>query len=190
MTRFTAHFDTARDYIVQFTVTHKLICPQYGVHYRRLVAAFDGGRTRSSGFPNCPWPQLQTASNSISQRLNASCSLTAAKWLLRHDWRLTANHFVLVASPFKLMSSDFSNWTLCRHCPYNHSPLWLDDWFVPEEALPFTSVRIAHIACYCESLLFTAYKSYVSRGFAKQIVSSLLILLNKSGSVTWRLERS
>jgi hypothetical protein len=85
MIRFIAHFDTARDYIVQFTVTHKLICSQYGAHYRRLVAAFDRGCTPFSGFPNCPWPQLLPASSSISERLNPSCSLTAAKSQLRPD---------------------------------------------------------------------------------------------------------
>jgi hypothetical protein len=170
MTPFTAHFDTARDYIVQFTVTHKLICPQYGVYYRRLVAAFDGGRTPSSWFPNCPWPQLLPASNSISQCLNPIRSLIDCI-IVNVTSRLTVYRQSLRLSCMPL-------------CPYRHSPLWLEDGFISyEDAWPFTSVRIAYIACYCIQVLCQSR-------FAKQIVSSLLILSYTSGSVTWRLERS
>jgi hypothetical protein len=43
---------------------------------RCLVAASNGGRSPSSGFPNCPLPQLPSSVNNGSQRLNLSCSLT------------------------------------------------------------------------------------------------------------------
>jgi hypothetical protein len=184
MTRFTAHFDTACDYIVQFTVTHKLICPQYSVHYRRLVAAFDGGRTPFSWFPNCPWPQLP-ASNSISQCLNPRCALIDCS-KVKVTSRLTSYRQSLRLScmPFRANNQGYFELNPSGHSPYSHSPLWLEDGFISyEEAWPFTSARIAHIACYCKFLLFTAYKSYVSPGFAKQIVSSLLFLRYKGGSV-------
>jgi hypothetical protein len=181
VTRFTAHFDTTRDCIVQFTVTHKLIFPQYHVHYRRLIAAFEGGRIPFSGFLNCPWPQLP-ASNSISQRLNPSCSLIDCS-KVKVTSRLTAYHQSLRLSCLLLSAyyQGFLELNPSGHSPYSHSPLWLEDGFVSyEEAWSFTSVRIAHIARYCKFLLFTAYKSYVSPGFAKQIVSSLLILRYKA----------
>jgi hypothetical protein len=75
MIGFIRPFDTARDYILQFTITHTL----YSVHShvftsRCSVAASNGGRSPSSGFLNYPRPKL-SASHSISSRLNASSPL-------------------------------------------------------------------------------------------------------------------
>jgi hypothetical protein len=52
-------------------------------------------------------------------------------------------------------------------------------------ASPLSSLRIAHIACYWKYFLCTIYKPSVSPGFAKQIMSSLLILCYNGSLVTW-----
>jgi hypothetical protein len=52
MTEFIAHFDTLRDYILQFTITHIHTSVHSQVFPSRcLVAASNGGRSLSSGFP-------------------------------------------------------------------------------------------------------------------------------------------
>jgi hypothetical protein len=43
---------------------------------RCLAAAFNGERSPSSGFPNCPRPQLPASHSNTSQQLNPSGSLT------------------------------------------------------------------------------------------------------------------
>jgi hypothetical protein len=52
-----------------------------------------------------------------------------------------------------------------------------------------SSVRIAHIACYWNPSFCTMYKSSVSTGFAKQIMSILRILGYNGSSVTWTVVR-
>jgi hypothetical protein len=76
MVGFIAHFDTARDYTSQYTITR--------LYYSGLVAASNSGRSPSSGFLKCHRPQLPVSKSNISQRLNPSSSLTAAanwSWL-------------------------------------------------------------------------------------------------------------
>jgi hypothetical protein len=63
-----AHFDTARDYNLQFSITH--LCLQSRLHCRYLLAASNGGRFPSFEFPNCPRPQLEASNSNNSQRLN------------------------------------------------------------------------------------------------------------------------
>jgi hypothetical protein len=65
MIRFVAHFDTACDYTLHI---HKHKCPQSRLHCRCLVAATNGGRSPSSGFVNCPRPQLPASNSNSSQQ--------------------------------------------------------------------------------------------------------------------------
>jgi hypothetical protein len=53
MTGFIGLFDTARDNTLQYTVAHTLVST---VTSSIAVAAFNGGRSPSSGFPNSPQP--------------------------------------------------------------------------------------------------------------------------------------
>jgi hypothetical protein len=46
-------FDTARDYTLDFTITHTLM-PTVMLHFRCFVAAFNGGRSPFTGLPNGP----------------------------------------------------------------------------------------------------------------------------------------
>jgi hypothetical protein len=59
MTGFIGLFDIGRDYTLQFTVTHTHTHTHTSIHIhvftsRYLVAASNGGRFPSSGFPNYP----------------------------------------------------------------------------------------------------------------------------------------
>jgi hypothetical protein len=65
-------FDTARD----CTITHTKYCPQSRFYRRFLVAASNGRRYPSSGFPNYPQTQLPVSHSNSSQRLNPSVYLT------------------------------------------------------------------------------------------------------------------
>jgi hypothetical protein len=47
---------------------------QSRLHCRCLVTAFNGGRSPSSGFPDCPQPQLLASNSNSLQRLNPSKS--------------------------------------------------------------------------------------------------------------------
>jgi hypothetical protein len=58
MTRFIGRFDTARQFTLQYTITHTLVFTVTS-SLLCLVAASSGGRSPSSGFPNCLRPQLQ-----------------------------------------------------------------------------------------------------------------------------------
>jgi hypothetical protein len=48
---------TTHDYTLQITITPRLVF-SVTVYTVRLVAASNGGRSSSSGFPNCTWLQL------------------------------------------------------------------------------------------------------------------------------------
>jgi hypothetical protein len=72
MIGFIGLFDTVRDYTLQYTVTHTHKRPQ-SLQCRYLVAASKGGRSLSSGFPNCPLPQQQVTTTEPQQ---SSLSLT------------------------------------------------------------------------------------------------------------------
>jgi hypothetical protein len=75
---FIELFDTARDYTLQFTVTHISVHSQ-SLYCRCLVAAFNGGRSPSSGFPNCPRPQLPASKSKSTQQLKPNSPLTATQ---------------------------------------------------------------------------------------------------------------
>jgi hypothetical protein len=75
MTGFIGLLDTPGDYTLQYIVTHTRAVSI--VHISRcLVAAFNGGRFSSSGFPNCPQPQLPASNRNSSQQLNPRILLT------------------------------------------------------------------------------------------------------------------
>jgi hypothetical protein len=90
---------------------------------RCLAAAFDGGRSPSSGFPNCPRPQLPTPlGNSSQQPQQLSNSLThqptdcnKSTSKLLYDWRFTANRFVLRPTPWGSTTRDFFLHITSRH---------------------------------------------------------------------------
>jgi hypothetical protein len=79
MTGFIERFDTARDYYLQFTITHTrthTIVQSYVSTWRCRVTASKGWRSPSSGFPNCPraWAtsfsqQQQQSSNSLTNQV-------------------------------------------------------------------------------------------------------------------------
>jgi hypothetical protein len=68
MTGFIGLFDTARDYTLQFTVTHTHYCP-----VTPSLPLFGSGFQQRT---NCPWPQLPATNSNSSQWLNPSSSLT------------------------------------------------------------------------------------------------------------------
>jgi hypothetical protein len=75
MTGFIAHFDTARDYTLQITITHTLVStvisllPLLGNSFQRRLSL-------SSRFPYCLRPQLSASNSNSSQQLNPSSSIT------------------------------------------------------------------------------------------------------------------
>jgi hypothetical protein len=113
---------------------------------RCLIADFNGRLSPSSGFSNCPRPQLPASHSNSSERLNPSGYLTdwlnatksKSKSILLHDWRFTAHQLVLAPSPLRLTTRDiFFNWTLVVTVLMSH-PLWWEDGFVSyENAWPF-----------------------------------------------------
>jgi hypothetical protein len=68
---------TVHSFTVTHTHTHTY--PQSRLHCRCLVAASNGERPPSPGFPNGPRPQLPASNSNSSQRLNRSGCLT--HWL-------------------------------------------------------------------------------------------------------------
>jgi hypothetical protein len=60
------------------SLLHTHWCPQSCLHCDRLLAA-SNSRCSSSGFPNCPRPQLPASNSNSSQWLNPSSSLTASE---------------------------------------------------------------------------------------------------------------
>jgi hypothetical protein len=79
---FIAHFDTARDYNLQFIILHTSVYSHMCTS-RCSVAAFNGERSPSSGFPNYLRPQLPPSHSNSSKRLNISSSPTNSltEWL-------------------------------------------------------------------------------------------------------------
>jgi hypothetical protein len=95
------------------THTHTPV-PSHVFVSRCLVAASNGGRSPSCGFPNGPRPQL-SASNRNSSRQNRNSSLTPESGLL-YDWRFTANQFVLAPSPLRITTKySYLQLNLCSH---------------------------------------------------------------------------
>jgi hypothetical protein len=76
MIRFIGLFDRARDYALQFTIWHTHKCPESRLHCRCLVAASNGGRSPSSGFPNYRRPHPPVSHSNSLQRVNLNSSLT------------------------------------------------------------------------------------------------------------------
>jgi hypothetical protein len=76
---FTGLFDTAREYTLQFTITHThthtSVLNRVFIS-RRLVATYNGRRSPFSVFPNCPRSQLRASHSNSSQRLNLNSPLT------------------------------------------------------------------------------------------------------------------
>jgi hypothetical protein len=65
------HTYTTRNYTSQITIGHTTS----SLPITCLVAASNGGLSLSSGFPNCPRPQLPACESNSSQRQNLSSSL-------------------------------------------------------------------------------------------------------------------
>jgi hypothetical protein len=87
---FIELFDTARDYR-HFTITHTHTTVHSHVFTSRcLVAVSNGGRSPSSGFPNCPRFQLPNSHSNSSQRLRLSSPLTRSTPLT--VLRITSRH--------------------------------------------------------------------------------------------------
>jgi hypothetical protein len=74
MIGFIGLFDTERvTTLLQFTITHiHASVPSHVFTSRCLVSASNGGRSTSTGFPNCP----RASGTSFSQLLKLSSSLT------------------------------------------------------------------------------------------------------------------
>jgi hypothetical protein len=79
MIGFIGLFDTVRDYTWQFTITHTHASVHSHVFTSRFsVTASNGGRSPSSGIPNCPMAQLPASQTNSSQRLYRSSPLTTS----------------------------------------------------------------------------------------------------------------
>jgi hypothetical protein len=81
MVGYIGFFDTARDYSLQFIITHTRARVRTSVHChvftsRYSVAASNGWCFPSSGFPNYPRPQLPASNSNRTQRLNRNIPLT------------------------------------------------------------------------------------------------------------------
>jgi hypothetical protein len=129
-----SHSTWARDYTLQFTITHTDSCPQSCLHCHCLVAASNGGLSPSSVFPNHSQPQLPASNSNSSQQLNHSSSLMdsptnstdslltnrnshSSESELLYYWWFTTYQFILALSPLRLTTSFFfffffGNWTL------------------------------------------------------------------------------
>jgi hypothetical protein len=117
MIGFIGLFDTARDYNLQFTVMHIHTIVHSRVFTSLMVTASNGGRSPSSGFPNCPRSQLPASNSNPWQRLYRSSPVTnspptnsqtnslnctaLSESKLLYDWRFTANQFVWASSPLR-----------------------------------------------------------------------------------------
>jgi hypothetical protein len=106
--------------------------------------AFNGGPFPSSGFPNCPRPQLPVSNSSSSQKRNPNGYLTnslthqsisqsqsqcyfttqSQESELLYEWQFTANQFVLTTNPLRLTTSNFIyQLNPCGNSPYVTSSL-------------------------------------------------------------------
>jgi hypothetical protein len=96
MTRFVGLCDTAREYILQFTVTYTLMfLACYSLHYLLTGNGFQRRKFPYSRFPNYPVPQQPATHSNTSQPLNCS-SLTNSLTLhfpALHCTALTLAHF-------------------------------------------------------------------------------------------------
>jgi hypothetical protein len=159
---------------ISVTIAHKV----FSVFTSRyLLTASNGGRSPLCEFPNYPrthlpashFSQMQLSTDSIttqgqSQSQSQSYFTTFGLPPIRSSWRQT---------PWGSRPHFFSpNWSLAVIVLMQHH-LWREIGYVSsEETSRVSSVRIAHIACY--------WNSSISPGFAKQILSILLILWTTS----------
>jgi hypothetical protein len=93
MIGFIGLFDTARDYTLQFIITHTHTHTSVFTS-RCSVAASNGRRSPSFGFPNYPSLQLPAPHTNNSQWMNLISSLTDLTQLLTNqvnsaDWTRT-----------------------------------------------------------------------------------------------------
>jgi hypothetical protein len=82
-----------------------------------LIMAYNGRRCPSSGFPNCPLPQLPASNSNSSPWLNCSSPLTnsvTTESELLYDWGLWPISFSWQQVPLTLTTSNFflPCWTL------------------------------------------------------------------------------
>jgi hypothetical protein len=71
-----------------------------GFTSRCLVAAFTGGRSPSSGFPNSPWPRLRASLVSQPQLFNWLNNWLTAKQLLAHASTVILDSFPRGSLPY------------------------------------------------------------------------------------------
>jgi hypothetical protein len=117
---------------------------------------------------------------------------TCTRWIgksnskLIYDVRFTANQFILVSNPLRPTTRDiFLNWALAI-IVLIWNPFWRGDRFVSYEyAWPFVKHMYRTYSMLLKSSFCTVYKSSVSTGFAKQIMSILRILCYNGSLVTW-----
>jgi hypothetical protein len=111
MTGFIGLFDTACDCTLQFAITQTNV-NRHVFNSHCLVAASNGGRFPSPGFPNCPRPPLQASHSKSSQQLYPSGCLdnynskSKSESKLCYD-RRSVGQYVLVSSRIRGPSPDF-----------------------------------------------------------------------------------
>jgi hypothetical protein len=98
VTGFTGLFDTKRVTTFYSSLLHTSF--QSRLHCRCLVSASNGGRSPSSGYPNCPRPQLPASNSNSSQGLNRSSPLTNSLQSLP-GWRSSHTNLLLFSLPFQ-----------------------------------------------------------------------------------------
>jgi hypothetical protein len=113
--------------------------------------------------------------------------LTNSESDLLYDWRFTANQFVLAPSFLWITTREFFfQLNSCGNSPHvTSSPtrLWVCLLWI---CLAFFRMYVLHIQHVIEySFSCTVYKFFVSPGFAKQIMSILLILRYNGSLITW-----
>lgn len=118
---FIAHFDTARDYFLHFTITHthSHSLSLYSVHsYLHCCMASNDGCSITSGFPNCPRPKLSASHSNSSPWLNPSSPQTNYNRELLYHWQFAFSQFILVQSPLRIMIRFFFRLNPCGHSLY------------------------------------------------------------------------
>jgi hypothetical protein len=111
------------------SLLHTHWCPQSCLHYRCLLAASNGRRSPSSGFPNCPQPQLPASHSNNSQRPESQEYSNSLQQLTGPAYRHKPHRRYRSSVVVQLLLSDGVTHfiIICTSCTENYIPLFL--WF-------------------------------------------------------------
>jgi hypothetical protein len=137
MTGFIELFYTGRDNTLEFTITHTLVSTVTS-SLPLLGSGFQRRSSPSSGFPNCPRPQLPASNSSSSQRLSTNTPLSHSPTNSIHLNRTNSTVCLLITSrhgPHRKHSSNSSSTVASRSShmdPIENNSSQLVHWCVLE----------------------------------------------------------